>query len=178
MLYHHELLEGGSAMDSDDKIQKAYESILNHDFEQAIEWFEQAVKEEPNNPDHHYKLSITFARSNKLDKALLHARKAYGLDQNNEKFRFHLRHLLGRWHVVEAEKCFEADGKLSKAVSLLKEAIRLDPLNFEAYLLLGIAYAEMGEYKRAVKALDEALELDPHNEMAKKLIMAYNRKLH
>ena len=165
-------------MNSEDKIQKAYESILSHDFEPAIEWFEQAVKEEPDNPDHHYKLSITFARSNKLEKALLHARIAHTLDENNEKYRFHLCHLLGRWHVVEAEKCFEDDQQLSQGRFLLKKAVKLDPLSFEAYLLLGVAYAEMGEYNRAIKALDEALDLDPNNEMAKKLIVAYRRQLH
>ena len=57
-------------MNGENQIQKAYESILGHDFEKAIEWFEKAIAEEPNNAAYHYKLSITFARSNKLIKPL------------------------------------------------------------------------------------------------------------
>ncbi|WP_230876148.1 tetratricopeptide repeat protein [Paenibacillus validus] len=60
-------------MDGELAIKKAYESILNHDFEQAIGWFERAIALNPNNASYHYKLSITYARSNKLSKAIRHA---------------------------------------------------------------------------------------------------------
>lgn len=156
-------------MDSDRKIRKAYESILGNDFEQAIDWFEQAVEEQPDNADYHYKLSITYARSNKLDKALDHAEQACRLDGRNRKYFYHLQHLQCRACVREAEKCLEQSGQIHLAVSLLQKATALDPLAVEAHLLLAAAYLELNECDKAVRAAREALKLDPQNRMAKKL---------
>lgn len=163
-------------MDSDDMIRKAYESILGHDFERAIEWFEEAVREEPDNPDHHYKLSITYARSNKLTSALYHAREAKRLAPDNEKYRLHVKHIVSRWCVTNAEEYFTEDGDVDQALTLLKRAIKLDPLSFEAYLLLGVAYAKRREYDLALEALDGALDLDPHNETAHQLKGEYRKR--
>ncbi|WP_077997230.1 tetratricopeptide repeat protein [Paenibacillus larvae] len=66
-------------MNGEQEIQKAYQALLDNDFEQAIDCFEQAVRRDPLNADFHYKLSISCARSGKLKKALAHARDALRL---------------------------------------------------------------------------------------------------
>lgn len=165
-------------MDGERQIQKAYESILGHDFEQAIEWFEQAVALEPDNADYHYRLSITYARSNKLPQALEHARIAVKLDQASETYRYHLLHLLARELVQQAEPFFDREkGRLYMAVSLLKRAVELDPLCVEAFLLLALAYAGLDDYTFAVQAVKEVLKLQPEHELAKQLLQDYVKKL-
>lgn len=170
-------------MDGEEVIRKAYESILQSDFEQAIYWFEQAIALEPDNAAYHYKLSITCARSNRLYRALEHAEAAVRLEPESDAYRYHLRHLNAQELVWKAEKCFHRSrDQLYLALAYLKQAVSLDPLNAEAYLLLALAQAGLEEYAEAVKALKELLRLNPLHESAKQLLDNYteewNRYLH
>ncbi|NOU62989.1 hypothetical protein GC096_02870 [Paenibacillus sp. LMG 31461] len=165
-------------MNGENQIQKAYESILGHDFEKAIEWFEKAIAEEPNNAAYHHKLSITFARSNKLIKAVEHASKAIDLDPANEAFRFHLQVLNARELVEQARRQLtNPSAHPERAIFLLKEAIVLDPLAIEAYLILGEAFAMRKDYTRAYQTVMEAVRLEPHNELAKQHATIYKVKM-
>jgi len=161
-------------MDGNQFVKNAYSAILAHDFEQAIDWFEKAIIVEPTNDAHFYKLSITYARSNKLSKALSNAAKACKLNANNEEYKFHLNNLFARDFIEKAEKHLQHDNKqYNLAVSLLLQAITLDPLAIEAFLLLGVAYAGLEEYNNATNAVKEALLLDPQHEIAQKLLLDY-----
>ena len=57
-------------------IQKAYRCILQNDFEEALRWFEQAIIANPGDAEVHYRCSITYGRSNKLEMAITHAEEA------------------------------------------------------------------------------------------------------
>lgn len=165
-------------MNGESNIQKAYESILGHDFEKAIEWFEKAIAEEPNNAAYHHKLSITFARSNKLARAIEHASKAIELEPINEDFRFHLQVLNARALVEQAKRQLSMpSAHAERAIFLLKEAITLDPLAIEAYLILGEAFALRKDYTRAYQTVMEAVRLEPHHELAKQHAVLYQQKM-
>ncbi|OCT12688.1 hypothetical protein A8709_33325 [Paenibacillus pectinilyticus] len=165
-------------MNGENQIQKAYESILGHDFEKAIEWFEKAIAEEPDNAAYHHKLSITFARSNKLTKAVEHASKAIELEPANEAFRFHLQVLNARELVDQAKRQLNhSSAHPERAIFLLKEAIVLDPLAIEAYLILGEAFALRRDYSRAYQTVMEAVRLEPLHELAKQHAALYQLKL-
>ncbi|MEK8127369.1 tetratricopeptide repeat protein [Paenibacillus filicis] len=161
-------------MDGEYAIKKAYESILKHDFEQAIRWFELAIALKPECASYHYKLSITYARSNKLQKAIHHAGRASALDPQDEHYVLHLQHLQAKGLLVEAEKLFEeSDERLWLAVSLVQQAVELDPLSLEAFLLLAIAYARLDEMHLAIRALKELLKLDPAHAIGIRLLSEY-----
>jgi tetratricopeptide (TPR) repeat protein len=165
-------------VDGERELQKAYESILGSDFEKAIEWFEKAIALEPDEADYHYKLSITYARSNKLEKALNRAKQAVRLQPDNESYRFHLQYLYAREKVQQAEKLLNPlNERLDMAIALLKEAIILDPLVIEAYLILGAAYAARQDYHLALNAVNEVLRLDPLHEIASQQITEYKHQL-
>ncbi|MNI41555.1 Tetratricopeptide repeat protein [compost metagenome] len=166
-------------MDGEREIQKAYESILGHDFDKAIEWFQKAIAAEPDNAAYHYKLSITYARSNKLQKAVEHANRAIELvGDTRVDYRYHLQTLHARELIVAAEKCFaEPHLRMGEAVVLLKEAIVLDPLAVEAYLILGAAYANLGDYRSAWRAAQDGVRMDPQNDLAKQQLLLYEQKL-
>ncbi|MFH5184716.1 tetratricopeptide repeat protein [Paenibacillus sp. TAB 01] len=165
-------------MDGDALIKKAYEAILNSDFEQAIEWFERAIAMNPNNAAFHYKLSITYSRSNKLRKAVEHATQAVRLDPEEDHYIFHLQHLQARQTIRQAEKFFHgSEDQLWMAVALLKQAIMLDSLSWEAFLMLGLAYSRLKEYSQAIQAIRELLRLDPEHEIGRQLLEEYQNHL-
>ncbi len=158
-------------MNGEHKIKQAYRSILQHDFEQAIDWFHQAVNDEPDNADYHYRLSITYARSNKLPPAIEHAKQAVDLQPEQLIFRYHYRNVQARKLVQEAGRRMEqGNGDLNRVVVMLKQAIQLDSLYLEAYMLLGVAYTGLRRYSLANAAFQEALKLDPHREDVKVLL--------
>ncbi|MBD0380559.1 tetratricopeptide repeat protein [Paenibacillus sedimenti] len=165
-------------MNGENQIQKAYESILGHDFEKAIEWFEKAIAAEPDNAAYHYKLSITYARSNKLQKAIDHASRALELEEGSEAYRYHLQVLRARELVELAQKQLNVESEhAERAIFLLKEAIALDPLSIEAYLILAEAFAHRKDYSRAYQTVTEAIRLEPHHELAKLQADQYRLKL-
>lgn len=165
-------------MDGKQQIKKAYESILGNDFEQAIEWFEQAVAREPENADYHYKISITYVRSNKLNKALVHAQTAFELAAGNKEYRYHLQNLQALKLAQQAEQYLqESSEHLDLAIPLLQRAITLDPLCMQAHLLLGFAHGGEGNYQLAAEAVKEALKLDPQHQIAKRLLDDYEYML-
>ncbi|NEW06048.1 hypothetical protein GK047_08505 [Paenibacillus sp. SYP-B3998] len=165
-------------MNGENQIQKAYESILGHDFEKAIEWFEKAIAAEPYNAAYHYKLSITYARSNKLQKAIEHAIIAVDLKENNEAYHYHLQVLRARELAEMAQKQLEVKSEhAERAIFLLKEAIALDPLAIETYLILAEAFANRQDYSRAYQTVMEAVSLEPHHEIAKQQAAQYKIKM-
>lgn len=165
-------------MDGEEGIRRAYEAILRSDFEDAVSWFEKAIALDPDNAAYHYKLSITCSRSNRLAKALEHAAHAVRLSPDEPSYLFHLNRLKAKERIAQAQAAVELNGHhLYLAVSLLKEAIVLDPLSFEAYLLMGAAYGGLEEYGPAIQALHEAVKLNPQHEGAEGLLKEYKKRI-
>ncbi|MFC5448118.1 tetratricopeptide repeat protein [Paenibacillus aestuarii] len=164
-------------MNGENQIQKAYESILGHDFEKAIEWFEKAIAAEPHNAAYHYKLSITYARSNKLHKAIEHATKAVELESGSETHRYHLKVLRARELAEQAHKELKGAKQTERAIFLLKQALVLDPLFIEAYLTLAEVFASRRDYENAYKTVMEGLRLEPFHEIAKQQAAQYKQLL-
>jgi len=155
-------------MNENPHILKAFESILQHDYEQAIECFELAIAGEPNNASYYYRLSITCARSNKLLKAIDHAITACRLEPEEESYRLHLNMMRARQMLFIADDLLKAKNaaNVEEAVATLQSAIRLDPLSIEAYLMLSIAYEQSARINDAISIVTEAVRLDPEHKEA------------
>jgi len=165
-------------MDGGNKVQKAYESLFSHDFAKAAEWFEQAIEDDPNNASLHYKLSITYARNNKLHKATQYAENAVRFDPYNVLYQSHLQRLEAQSYMRQAETFFDGTTEsLYNVVYLLRQAIRLDPIAMEGYLMLAQAYGGLEDYFQAVQTAKEAVRLVPDDELAQQLLAKYIRKL-
>ncbi|XEC92720.1 tetratricopeptide repeat protein [Paenibacillus tarimensis] len=165
-------------MEADSIVRKAYESILSGDFEQAIRWFEQAIAADPDNADYHYRCSITHARSGKWHKALEYAKQAVTLRPDQSEYSYHLNTVKAKVLVAEASQFIEGQPQNHDgAIALLHEATRLDPLNGDAFLLLGAAYNELMLHDEAAAHLREALQLNPEHAEANRLLAEIaNRK--
>jgi tetratricopeptide (TPR) repeat protein len=161
-------------MEGKQHIQKAYESIIQQDFEQAIESFEQAIANEPHNAFYRYSVSITYARSNKLNKAIMHAVEACKLAPDSDNYLLHLNTLKAKRLLHQAEKWLYKDHlRLGDAEVVLRKAIELDPLSLEAHLMLALAYGIQERYNEAVHVLGEALKLDPQHAEVIQLLADY-----
>ncbi|MBB6022600.1 tetratricopeptide (TPR) repeat protein [Paenibacillus sp. JGP012] len=155
-------------MKPEDYMQQAYRCILQNDFEQAIRWFETAIHAHPEHAELYYRCSITHARSNHLLPALEYARKAVELSEGVEEYMLHLQTLEAKQLTVTAKMLLEQAGKETTtpyvdAATLLKEAVRLDPLSVEAHVMLALACSDLNEYESALQALQDAILLDPQN---------------
>jgi tetratricopeptide (TPR) repeat protein len=165
-------------MSGEMEVQKAYESILGQHFEQAAEWFLKAIDRDPNNPDYHYKLSITYARSNKLEDALQYAENALQLDPGNATYEIQVRALRARLLCREAEVILDQGhvGDVT-AIFILRQAIQLDPLAEGAYVLLAAVYGATERYTEAIATLRELLDLDPEHPTAPIMLNNFKQKL-
>lgn len=152
-------------MNHNDFVKAAYRSILRSDFAEAITLFEAAIAASPDDAEVRYRCSITYARSGMLEKALEHAIAAVKLDDTKSDYRLHLQHLQALKLVQEAKRLLEDDtaGSLNPyhPITLLKEAITLDPLYGDAYVWLAIAHSRMNEHLQAIAVLKEVMSLHP-----------------
>lgn len=167
-------------MKVEEYLKKAYRSIYLNDFEQAIYWFEQALLMEPDHADIHYRFSITCARSNRLEKAITHARLASALASSHEEYKIHYDRLQSKELTLMAKKLVQEhsrhDGKqadlnvIQSAVRLLKRAAVLDPLSVDTQVWLALAFIELRQFKSALKAVREASTLPQDDSIAKQLL--------
>ncbi|WP_379162420.1 tetratricopeptide repeat protein [Paenibacillus sp. sgz5001063] len=152
-------------MDHNDYVKAAYRSILRSDFAEAITLFESAIAASPDDAEVRYRCSITYARSGMLEKALEHAEAAVKLDRDKSEYGLHLQHLQALQLVREAKRLLEDEhtGTINpyRPITLLKEAIVLDPLYGDAYVWLAIAHSRMNEHVQAIAALKEVMALHP-----------------
>ncbi|MNO54846.1 Tetratricopeptide repeat protein [compost metagenome] len=167
-------------MKAEEYLKKAYRSIYENDFEQALQWFEQALVLEPDNGDIHYRYSITCARSNRLEKAITHARLASALASSHEEYKIHYDRLQSKELTLMAKKLVEEHSEsegikadlnaIQSAARLLKRAALLDPLSVETQVWLALAYIELGRYEDALISVGEASTLPQDDSIAKQLL--------
>lgn len=151
-------------MRSEEFLSNAYTSILQNDFEQAIHWFEEALAIEPNDGDIHYRCSITYARSNRLEKAIQHAKEAVLLSPDQKIYIIHFERLQALEMTLVAKKILDSSDGNTKVegeelIRILQKAVELDPISIDAKFWLAVAYGEMKQYDLALHALSEAKAL-------------------
>jgi Flp pilus assembly protein TadD len=127
----------------------------------AIMQFNQALKNDPNNPDAYYNLAATYHRVGKLqnDNNSLHlAENLYGqcLARNREH-RDCYRGLAAL--LVET-------GREQQAFTMLQQWALSSPKNVEARIELARLYEEFGKNDLAQQQLYEAVAIAPHNARA------------
>ncbi|WP_136606163.1 tetratricopeptide repeat protein [Paenibacillus dokdonensis] len=169
-------------MKSEQYVRNAYHCILQNDFEGAIQWFEAAVTEDPESAEIHYRCSVTYARSSRLEKALDHAQRACELDPEKAEYLLYLQHLQSMRLVQDAKKMIDS-GKVAPAsdlyqtVSMLKEAVRLDPLYGEAYIWLALTYSQLNEHALAISSLKEVIALQPQDHGLQDMLAQLKNRL-
>jgi tetratricopeptide (TPR) repeat protein len=127
----------------------------------AVEEFQAALAEDPNDPDTHYQLGATYltmaqptAQDQQPDEALLEKarqelERALELAPNKPEALVGL----GNYYMVM--------NQFSEAIETLELAVEKNPQMREALFALGRAYAVNGQIERAKETLNAFLDTDP-----------------
>ncbi len=132
--------------------------LSTHGNEFAIAEYQEAIGFEPDYPDAHLNLGLAYADAGRLDDAQKELRTAIELDPSDPFPRHELAAIL------------MDEGDYRGAITHLKEVTRLDAKNFEAWLDLGICYAQKGFYAEAERAYGKGAELNPED-----VLLLYNQ---
>lgn len=112
--------------------------------EKAIEYYDEALKLDPNLVDAMISRGVAYQQLKKYDQAEASYQQALLLKPDNIK----LRNSIGALAIVQED--------YSKAVEQLELATELDPSFAVAFSNLALAYAHLGFYKKAQRKLEQA----------------------
>jgi Flp pilus assembly protein TadD len=131
--------------------------LAGHGQEMAIAQYQEVVQLDPEYPDAHLNLGLSYADQGKVDEATRALGRAIELAPKDPVPRHELAALL------------MDEGDFRAAIGHLKEVVRLEAGNFDAWLDLGISYAQKGFYAEAERAYEKARALQPDD-----LLLNYN----
>jgi Tfp pilus assembly protein PilF len=123
----------------------------------AVESYRTALAIDPLFPDAQLNLGLTLADEGQVEEALTALRTAAEQAPEDPLPRHELATLL------------LDEGEFRAAIGQLKEVVRLAPDHFDAWLDLGIAYAQQGFYEESARAYAGAARLRPDD-----LLLNYN----
>jgi tetratricopeptide (TPR) repeat protein len=175
---------------ADDFLRLAEASENDGDYRKAIEWYDQAGRRRPNDPDLHRRVARLLVFLNDPVRAEQRARKALEINPNHASSKATLC-LAIEWQkrideaIVECEAAIQLDPKLSIAHAYLAEtladkaatsggsdiapalvaaqqAVDLDPKNVDALRNLGYVNDIFGRYDNAIFNYQRALEISPN----------------
>jgi Flp pilus assembly protein TadD len=132
--------------------------LSTHGTDFAVSQYQDAIALEPDYPDAHLNLGLSFADAGRFDEAKKELKRAIELDPADGLPRHELATIL------------MDEGDFRGAIAHLKDATRLDPDNFEAWLDLGVCFAQKGFYAEAERAYDKAQALKRDD-----VLLAYNQ---
>ncbi|AFV76159.1 tetratricopeptide repeat protein [Thermus oshimai] len=141
-------------------------------YETALELFERALKEKPGDPDAQYWLVRTQLKLGLLNPALENAKTLVARNP---------RYMGGYMVLSEAYMAFyraaedkeRAKGYLDQALSVLKDAEKINPKYASLYLQRGLVYILLGQGPQAEESLKKALALEDTPEVRKTLAELY-----
>jgi len=150
-------------------LKEAYHAIFQNDFQKAIEAFKKAINCEPTNASYYYKLSITYSRNGNMNQAIEAAQKACEYQPQQQTYRYHLQILQSKNLMLVANDLIQKNPYNSEIEGLLLQSKKLDPLNIQSYLLLGIYYGENNLLDQAIKEFNLIFNIEPFHKQAKYL---------
>jgi Tfp pilus assembly protein PilF len=131
--------------------------LASHGPDMAVAEYQEAIQQDPEYPDAHLNLGLTLADQGKTEEATRELGRAIELAPKDPFPRHELAALL------------MDEGDYRAAIGHLKDVVRLEAENFEAWLDLGICYAQKGFYAEAERAYASAQKLQPED-----LLLNYN----
>jgi tetratricopeptide (TPR) repeat protein len=145
--------------------EQANELARKDEDQAAADIYQKAISLDPDFPDAHLRLAMSFQVLGKKDEAEAEFKKAAEayqkyVRQNQKDAKAHFNMGLA----------YNRLGKPEEAVKAFRQAVKLDPENSDSQYELGIAYGKTRLYQESVNALQKALEIDPDNYRAQEAL--------
>jgi tetratricopeptide (TPR) repeat protein len=128
--------------------------LATHAHDLAISEYKETLALEWDYPDGHLNLGLTYAERGQFQEALASYQEALKLDARDMIAKHEMATVLMDM------------GRPKDAIPMLREVVKAEPDNLDAWVDLGNCYATKGIYSESEKALDKALELDATDLMA------------
>jgi len=121
---------------------------LDYSLQQA-EFFEKAVKVDPDFAEARYNLAVVYIKQKKVKAALQQLNVWINLKPEDSK-----------GYLLRSRLRME-ENQLDKAIKDLQQATKIDSQNYEIWQWLGQIYYRQGQHQEAVQAFYRVLELNP-----------------
>ncbi len=142
--------QSGADTEAMASVAALYEKI--GDDEQAIAAYRQAIEIEPEKVALYLDLCKLYRRQSRLEQARATVEKARGLSDDDPEVLFQL-----------AQISFEQDGPSPEVLELLQRVVQKQPMNAEAFIMMGDAYLAEDHHKQARQQYEHACELTSPN---------------
>lgn len=126
---------------------------------EAQGYLKQALEIHPNYKLSYLLLGNSFFHLRQYEQAIFYYRHVLKMDPSYMEGQRNLGVALRDFGKQQGER----NNNLSGAISLLEEAVRYLPKDFETYHLLGVAYGQGGNGAKAVEFFKKEIELAPKN---------------
>lgn len=146
-------------------VEQGNELARKDEDQAAADIYQKAISLDPDFPDAHLRLAMSFEVLGKKDEAEEEYKKAA------EAYQKYVHH-----NQKDATAHFNMGlaynrlGKPEEAVKAFRQAVKLEPENSDSQYELGIAYGKTRLYQESVNALEKALEIDPDNYRAQEAL--------
>jgi predicted Zn-dependent protease len=144
---------------------RAFVRARCHESREAERLFQLDAKRDPNSPLAHFGLGIVYKERSQYKLALHHLKKAW---EGNPRLIPILTNLA---------EAYQLSGRDREAISVLKKALKLDDEDKSTLFLLGLSYANLGEYRMAIQLFERLASFQPvKKEVYYHLGVSYGRK--
>ena len=135
-------------------IEKAKELAANNNLNEALHYFNEALKQDPRNHKAYTLLAEIYMNLEDYQKAEEHAQKALMYKSNSVQAWLILANVL------------DEQGEYAKALKQLEYAVKYADESADVYYLMGYIYAEIEDFSKSVEYMKKALSVDPNHEDA------------
>ena len=133
-------------------------------FEEAERYFLQLTDIDPLHPRVHQLLGLLYSEQGKWDEAIMELEEAIEIEPSDETMR-------------ELGWTLNMVGDRDGAISVLEEALDMNPLNLQARIDLGTIYMDQEDYDRAISEWKIAQKQDPGNSTIKSFLEKAREKV-
>lgn len=181
------------------KANEANESLANGDVQKAVQFYREAIENDPRSSHLQYDLALALERSGdskgeqqallravELDPSFAAAHNQLGLvllqtgqaSAGENEFRTAISL---KPHFADAQNnlgvLYGQQGKSAEAAQLFQEAIRSNPGYARPYVNLAATLAGQSRFSEAVSTLEKAIELEPDNPEPRALLSQIEHEL-
>ncbi|KAL4437922.1 hypothetical protein ABPG74_001093 [Tetrahymena malaccensis] len=132
-----------------DLLQKGKQSFKENNIEEALKYFQEAMKEEPMMLESQYLLGVCYLSSSQYQKAI---EQFCDLLEKNEHYKRNVYLLIAI--------AYKKTNTIDAAIQILRKAIQQYPKYYDAFIYRGKLQVKMKRFDKAISDFDNAIHLN------------------